>query len=142
MSRPDYFDLFSQIQTKNSQIAQEDNESARNALIAQRDALEAQAYVFNDSLSTFEQSFFAYVRPSTAEESTIRYSEFLDYLGDTRSFTDNPDELPSAPLPYIGGSPLYDKTGKIILDSAGNVLTQENITFSTSNINTKLTSIL
>jgi hypothetical protein len=146
MSRPDYFDLFSQIQTKNSQIAQEDNESARNALISERDALVTQAYVFDvdPPMTDAEAALFGYIRlnTDTATFGTDIYGQEI-YVGDGGDVLDYADFVDQTPPVFAdtGGTPLYDKTGKPILDSNGVIVTKENMTFSVSDINNKLLSI-
>jgi hypothetical protein len=141
VAKPDYESLLEDIATeKNSENPDQD----------EIERLEGLCFLFNVTppMTDEEKSLFGYIRlnsDTTTFGTDPDYTEGPSgvYVGDSGDSLDYLDfqETDRTDIPQTGGSPLYDKTGRPIYDSNGIILTKENITFSVSDINTKLLSI-
>lgn len=140
MANPDYATLL-------PLIANAETDEVRNALIAK-------CYVFNTILTDsekqlFEYTGFGYLADNPDEAGTAYVG---DYLGtgpsittpDTGEDDDNDDSAVTGTDPtqqLSSGVALLSSTGKILLDSQGNLIRLSDIQFSLNEINSKLTNI-
>lgn len=122
-----------------------------NSTGSARASLTAQCYVFNTPLTDsekqlFDYSGFSYIQNNPGSDGTAYVG---DYLGTGPSITtpdsgedDDSDASGTDPTQQLsGGAVLMSSTGKIILDSQGNVIRLSDMEFTTNEINTKLANI-